>query len=1016
MKKITFLLLMLFSISTFAQVEVVENFDNAPDFDVPIGWSQTGFFIVSPSFACGGTGKSVLVGFEEFQLPGEATLTTPNYSGITNATDLTIGFTLNIFEQGPAFIFPQTFNAPIASWGSVILEYSLDGGTNWTTAITIDDSNYTYVDNETCVTIPATNFGSLTAGNDFQARFVFNANNVTVGSGNVIVAIVDNVSITQVATTIPNCDVPLISPTDGSSNTDLDDTITWQAATGIPTGYTVSIGTTSSGTDILNSATTSATSYSLSGLGLAYATEYFVNIVPFNSFGDATGCTEQNFTTRLEPIQGATCSNPFEITSFPYIQANQDTGSFENNINEGPCGGFSGAYIDGYDVFYTITPVTDISIDITLASVSNYGAAIHIMDACPDVATNCIALLGHDYSTDPPYNLELNDVVLLAGNTYFIVISSGGFDSTFTYSLIITQNSCINPSMTLTPVSNCATDEFTVDVDVTNLGSATSLTLSDNFGNSDSGITATGIVSFGPYTSTSTVEFTLTNNEDGSCSFSKSTFFYCPPSNDDCTNSIALAINTDDTCTLVTSATNAGATEESATNPINCDFTGNNDIWFSFVASQETLILEYLNIVAVIGEGGTLQATELLEGNCGTFTSLGCFTGSYITLNNLTVNNTYYIRNSSNNGDYAQTFDICLKEAPAPPVNDECSGAIALTVSTDETCDNLLSGSTEGGTPSTENTCNDIFSAGWKDVWYVFTAVETGLYKFSFNTTNFNVGSGYFIYSGSCGALIEESANCFSTNPQVHSMNSGESHYIMVRSGDNGPGIDFDLCVFKLPPPVSNDDCSTPTVLLESIDENGNNMISGNFANSYPSSEACDIGGNTIWYSFTPNYTGEYNFNLIAGIGFPYYSVFNTDDCSQTTDNYVSGFSCYSNGPITTDLVAGTTYLISVYSFDTFSNSETFDLLVYPDAALSVNSNTFESFKYYPNPVINALTIEAKNTISNVRVYNIVGQQIQLLTPNSLSSTINMDDLNKGVYFVTVSIDGAEQTFKVIKK
>ncbi len=1013
MKKITLCIMMLLGITAFSQVEIVENFNNTPDFDIPTGWSQTGDFIAKPFLQCGGTGKSASTGFEFL---GTASLTTPNYSAATNATDLIVSFSINVFEQGPVFIFPVTYNAPVASWGTVTLEYSIDGGTIWNTAYTIDDTNFTYVGTETCVEIPATNLGVLAAGTDFQARFVVNAVNITPDSGNVLVVVVDNVSITQLAASAPNCDAALLHPTDGSTGANLDAILTWQAATGLATGYTVSIGTTSGGTDILNAATTATTSYPLAGLSLAYATEYFVNIVPFNSFGDATGCTEQSFTTRLQPVTGATCLNPFEITSFPFIQANQDTGNFENNINDGPCGNFPGAYMGGNDVFYTISPATDKSINISLATVSDFGAAIHVMDDCPDVATNCIALLGDDYSTTPPYNMELNDVVLLAGNTYFIVVSNAGLDSTFTYSLIITENSCINPSMSLTAVSDCETNEFTVDVDVTYLGSATSLTLTDNFGNSNNSISSTGIVNFGPYTSTSTVEFTLTNNQDVSCSYSDSTFYYCPPINDDCTDSIPLTINTDGTCTIFTSATNAGATEELATNPITCEFINNNDVWFSFVASNEILILEYLNVTAAIGSGGTIQATELLEGNCGSFTSIRCYSNNYVTLNNLTVGNTYYIRNSTrNSGEFAQNYDICLKEPPAPPANDACSNAITLTLSTDANCNNQLMGTTVGATPSAENTCNSGNSEYWKDVWYVFTAAETGFYEFSFERSGFDPGADYFIYSGACGTLVAESPYCFYTNNQVLNITSGESYYIMVRSADNGPGIDFSLCVFKLPPAASNDDCSTPTVLLESTDSNGDNMISGDFANSYPSSEACDVGGKTIWYSFTPSYTGTYYFNLINNVGFPYYSVFNTDDCSQTSNNYVLNSSCYGSGPLTTELVAGNTYLISVYSFSN-SNIESFDLMAYPDPSLSVESNTFEYFTFYPNPVSNLLTVEARNTISAVSVYNIVGQKVQLLTPNSSKAVIDMERLDSGVYFVTVSSEGSQKTIKIIKK
>ncbi|WP_178984197.1 T9SS type A sorting domain-containing protein [Winogradskyella helgolandensis] len=1010
MRKITLYFMMLLSITAFAQVEIVENFNNVPDFELPTDWTQTGDFLATPGFVCDGSGKALVTGFE---FAGSATVTTQNYTTITNDTDLTVSFSVNILEQA-TFWPPITFSAPAEGWGSVVLEYSLDGGVNWITAYTIDDSNYTFNDVDNCYSIPVTNLGALTAGSDFQARFVATATTIATAK---LFVVIDNISMTQIATEVPNCDTVLLNPVNGSASADLNTVLTWEAATGLPTGYAVSVGTTSGGTEIVDAATTATTSYSLDGLGLVYETEYFVNIVPFNGIGSATGCTEESFTTRLTPIPGATCSSPIDIATLPYIVANDDTANYENNINVGPCGGYPEAFMTGNDVFYQISPDEDMSIDISLANVSEYAAAIHVMEGCPDTSSNCVATLGDNYASAPPYTMELTDVVLLAGHSYFIVLSRASYDGTFSYSMIVTQNECINPEFTVTPVAECDSGEFSVDVDISYLGDALDLTLADNFGYSNDAITSTGIVNVGPYPTGTTVEFTLTNNGFTECSYSDSIYFYCPPSNDDCVNSTVLTINTDGTCTIVTSATNAGASE-STNNPINCDFTNSNDVWFSFEATKETIILEYSNIVAVIGDGGIIQATELLEGTCGSFTSLACVTSfsNYITLNNLTVGNTYYIRNSSaNSGEYAQNFDICLKEPPAAPANDECANATVLNVSTDESCDNQITGTTVGATISDDNSCNADFTAFYKDVWYVFTAPETGLYKLSFERTQLNPSSYFSVYSGTCGALVEESTNCYNSDPYVLSATSGESYYVMVRSGDDGPGIDFDLCIFKLPPPVENDSCATPTVLSESTDANGDNMISGDFANSYPSSESCASSAKTIWYSFTATQTGTYHFNLTNTVGYPNYTIFNTDDCSLTANNYVAETYCYNSGERTVELVGGNTYLISIFSFDN-NTIESFDLLVYPDATLNLDSNTLDTFKYYPNPIVNTLTIEATSAISNVSVHNIVGQKVQMATPNSLETTINMEDLISGVYFVTITTNGSQNTIKVVKK
>ncbi|NRD19918.1 hypothetical protein HNV08_07655 [Winogradskyella eckloniae] len=91
-------------------------------------------------------------------------------------------------------------------------------------------------------------------------------------------------------------------------------------------------------------------------------------------------------------------------------------------------------------------------------------------------------------------------------------------------------------------------------------------------------------------------------------------YFYCPPTNDECSAPISLSVNTDDSCTLVTSASNAGATESTG-DPNTCGASSNNtnDVWFDFVATSDVIILEYLNVTDAIQSGGSIQATELLE-------------------------------------------------------------------------------------------------------------------------------------------------------------------------------------------------------------------------------------------------------------------------------------------------------------------------------------------------------------------------------------------------------------------
>lgn len=74
------------------------------------------------------------------------------------------------------------------------------------------------------------------------------------------------------------------------------------------------------------------------------------------------------------------------------------------------------------------------------------------------------------------------------------------------------------------------------------------------------------------------------------------------------------------------------------------------------------------------------------------------------------------------------------------------------------------------------------------------------------------------------------------------------------------------------------------------------------------------------------------------------------------------------------------------------------------------------SIKMYPNPVQNTLTIEANSEIQRVSVYNVLGQEVMSRSPKSNSTTLQTNDLQKGVYMVTTDIDGNISSSKIVKE
>jgi hypothetical protein len=85
-------------------------------------------------------------------------------------------------------------------------------------------------------------------------------------------------------------------------------------------------------------------------------------------------------------------------------------------------------------------------------------------------------------------------------------------------------------------------------------------------------------------------------------------------------------------------------------------------------------------------------------------------------------------------------------------------------------------------------------------------------------------------------------------------------------------------------------------------------------------------------------------------------------------------------------------------------------------ASLGIQIQNLENLKLFPNPVSNVLTISNDTEISEINVFNLVGQKIISLKLNTLTSTVDMSNLSPSAYIVEVISAGNKGTFKVIKK
>ena len=105
------------------------------------------------------------------------------------------------------------------------------------------------------------------------------------------------------------------------------------------------------------------------------------------------------------------------------------------------------------------------------------------------------------------------------------------------------------------------------------------------------------------------------------------------------------------------------------------------------------------------------------------------------------------------------------------------------------------------------------------------------------------------------------------------------------------------------------------------------------------------------------------------------------------------------------------------FNFGTVGSGQTyyFDDMKFGAAALGVNSFNASNIRMYPNPTSTVFTIEANDVIENVSLYNVLGQEVLARTSNSNSVTLDVANLQTGVYVVKTMIGGVTATSRLVK-
>ena len=276
-----------------------------------------------------------------------------------------------------------------------------------------------------------------------------------------------------------------------------------------------------------------------------------------------------------------------------------------------------------------------------------------------------------------------------SGDSLFLEVDSDGSvscqsGSRLEWDFDVSCATCINPQANYIVIDDCANgDQFLIDVDVTSIGDAVSLTISDNQGSTPVQITTPQVVQFGPYPFMTDIIITVANDDDPNCIINSGPIqlLACPPENDNCVDAIVTPVNDDTSCDLFASGTIIEATDSGVPQGT-CAGNPDDDVWFEFVALNNVQLISIINIT-----GGTTNLDHALyEGDCGNLVELYCSGNTASITPELVVGNTYYVRVFSfGSSPETSTFDLCIKEAPENTICENaanfCVDGGALTTS-----------------------------------------------------------------------------------------------------------------------------------------------------------------------------------------------------------------------------------------------------------------------------------------------------------------------------------------------
>lgn len=305
------------------------------------------------------------------------------------------------------------------------------------------------------------------------------------------------------------------------------------------------------------------------------------------------------------------------------------------------------------------------------------------------------------------------------------------------------------------------------------------------------------------------------------------------------------------------------------------------------------------------------------------------------------------------------------------------------------------------------------------------TDVAVGTMEFSWEapTTGGPIDS-YDLYGGTTTPLTEEDfIDNYDENSATITITGFSTVFYWKAVPRNSGGqaadcIEWTFTTVEAPPVPENDACDTATVITafpfnETIDATSATNNEGNIVVT-----DCGSGMNDgIWYTVEGN--GSDIVITATSLDWDGELAIYTGSCGTFTcyDSIDDGLSDVPETLTITASEIGTLYYINFGHYDGFEDdAEGQAIIEVTSDDLGTGSNQFKNFTAYPNPVKDVLNLSHTENISNVEVFNLLGQKMLSKVVDATQSQLDLSRLSSGSYLVKVTSGNETKTIKVLKQ